>query len=315
MSSFMVDSDEIEIARLRHRKKMRRPAFVRAVRRASSLGLHAKKFLYQVVRRDKDLERRVLFIVGCQRSGTTMMTELFERDPDAIVFSEHSRLSSRDKQQKLRLNPLPSVKRALDGCVFPLVVLKPLVEAHKIKSLLDYFPNSSALWMYRNYRDVAKSDLRQFGIYNGIRNLKFIVKHQPGDWRSEGVSDDVRSTILKFYNDRLDAYEAAALFWYARNRLYFELNLNDDARIQMCRYETLVEQPSQEMESIYQFIGRKHPSEGEGVAAVHDRSVGSGQAVTLRPEIDDLCHSLWEKLNEADALQRQARSATSKSQA
>ena len=302
-SSTFDNSDKIEIARLKHLKKQKKPMYVRAIRKASSMGLHAKKMVYQTVRGSRDETRRILFIVGCQRSGTTMMTELFEQDPDAIVFSEHSRLSSGDARDRLRLNPLSSVKKTLDRSLFPLMVLKPLVETQNVRMLLDYFPNSYALWMYRHYRDVAKSDLNRFGIHNGVRNLRYIAEQNENDWRAERVSNEVQETVMRFYDDRLDPYEAAALFWYARNRLYFELSLGEDHRVKLCQYEALVKHPAHEMGGIYRFIGRRYPGEDTPTATVHTKSVGSGEKVTLRPEIEELCTTMWGQLNEAQSLQ------------
>ena len=56
---------------------------------------------------------KVLMIVGCQRSGTALMSRLFDADRDCRVFGEFSSLSSVGKDG-IRLNPLPDV-----AAVFP----------------------------------------------------------------------------------------------------------------------------------------------------------------------------------------------------
>src|SRR5215208_3275365 len=87
----------------------------------------ASKYLYQRARWRTIGTPKVLFIVGCQRSGTTLMTALFDADRDCRVFQEFSALSSMDKRG-IRLNPLPDVAAVIRRVSAPLVVAKPLVE-------------------------------------------------------------------------------------------------------------------------------------------------------------------------------------------
>ena len=118
------------------------------------------KHVYQNIRW-RALDRpKVLMIVGCQRSGTTLMARLFDADRDCRVFEEFSSLSSVGKDG-IRLNPLPDVAAVLSRVPAPLVVMKPLVETQRVRTLLNYFPNAKALFMYRRYADVANSDLQQ----------------------------------------------------------------------------------------------------------------------------------------------------------
>src|SRR5687767_1563614 len=116
------------------------------------------KHVYQSIRW-RALDRpKLLMIVGCQRSGTTLMSLLFDADRDCRVFGEFSALSCVGKDG-IRLNPLPDVAAVLSRVPAPLVVMKPLVETQRVRTLLSYFPNSKALFMYRRYADVASSDL------------------------------------------------------------------------------------------------------------------------------------------------------------
>src|SRR5688572_7993498 len=111
------------------------------------------KHVYQSVRW-RTLDRpKVLMIVGCQRSGTTLMSRLFDADRDCRVFGEFSVLSAVGKDG-IRLNPLPDVAAVISRVPAPLVVMKPLVETQRIRTLLNYFPNAKALFMYRRYTDV-----------------------------------------------------------------------------------------------------------------------------------------------------------------
>lgn len=260
-----------------------------------------RKRVYQELKFHSNDESVVLFIVGCQRSGTSLINRIFQRDWNARVYPERSRLSpltSLDREKHLRLNPLPDVKRIIERNRAPLVVAKPLVESQHIVTLLDNIESARALWMYRNYRGVALSNMKKFDTNAGIRNLLPIVERQEGNWRSENVSDEVRSVVLKFFSTDMDPYDASALFWWVRNRLFFELNLADDPRVRMCRYEDLVTDPKPMMHGIHDFLGVTYPGD-QVFTEVHSASKTKGQEIKLSPKIEGICEALLTELDDA----------------
>lgn len=254
------------------------------------------KALYRHVRWRNVQNRTIVFIVGCQRSGTTLMTELFEANRAAVVFGEFSRLSSHDKKEGLRLDPLPEVASVLSRVPAPLVVLKPLVETQHIQELLDYFKSSRAIFLYREFRDVASSDLKLFGAKNGISNIRPIAEDEPCNWRSEHVSEEVRATVRRWYSPDMNCNDAAALFWYARNRLFFDLELDRRNDVYLCRYEDLTKDPSGMMERIYRFVGWSGDVP-DIKAKVHTDSIRKGDGLELSPEVRDLCQALLDRLD------------------
>jgi hypothetical protein len=148
-----------------------------------------------------------------------------------------------DLKTKIRLNPLGSVKKIIAKNKASLVILKPLVETQNAIKLLEFFPRSKAIWAYRNYKDVAFSNLRHFGLQNGINNLEPIVMNQSDNWRAENVPDYIRKIVLKYFDKNMNPYDAAALFWYVRNNFFFELNFDVNRDVIMCKYEDLVTKP------------------------------------------------------------------------
>ncbi|MFH1681421.1 MAG: sulfotransferase domain-containing protein [Candidatus Eisenbacteria bacterium] len=256
------------------------------------------KEIYQRARLGPGGARRVLLIVGCQRSGTTMMNDLFQRDLNVKVYREMSELSSLDREENLRLNPLPSVRRAIESHRVPLVVLKPLVESQNILRLLDEMEGSKALWMYRHYKDVAYSNMRKFGPENGIRDLRSIVEGDTANWRAEGVSPETRELVLRRFSEGMSPADAAALFWYVRNRFYFDLDLRGEKRVLLCRYEDMVTDPGVFMRRIYEFVGAPYPGD-DVVAPVHPRSVRKGKDLAIGPEAAGVCEELWNRLEES----------------
>ncbi len=253
-----------------------------------------KKELYHSVLPPAE-EQNILFIIGCQRSGTTMMQRIFEKDLHAKVYGEFSSLSRHDPK-KIRLNPLDQVKKEIKQDTPPLIVLKPLVETQNLQELFDHFPSSKAVWMFRHFKDVAASNLKNFGESNGIKDLRPIFEGNPNNWRSEGASKHVREVVQEFFSEDMNELDAAALFWYARNSLFFDMELENDPRVFMCRYEDLVYQPEVKMKEIYAFTGASYPNKEEITGSVNTSSVGKGKEIKLHPEIEALCNKMLKRL-------------------
>ncbi len=110
----------------------------------SKILLLGTKKLYQTLL-SNGLPRSILFIVGCQRSGTSIMQIVFKRDMNTRSFGEFSELSSNDSKSGIRLNSFELVEKEFSKVKAPFIVAKPLVESQNILQLLDYFRNSKAL--------------------------------------------------------------------------------------------------------------------------------------------------------------------------
>jgi Sulfotransferase domain len=244
------------------------------------------------------MDKTVVFIVGCQRSGTTMIHHLFRLDPDTVTYDEVSPLSSEDPEEQLRLNPLAQVKAQIQADRAPLIITKPLVESQNLFPLLDLFPDTKAIWMYRHYCDVASSNLKFFSQENGFTDLHPILKRSAGNWRSQNMAEiDIRA-IESVYSDNMDPHDAAALFWYARNSLFFSRKYVDDPRIALCCYGEMVTKPDQIMRQAYDFIGHEYPGD-KIVKDVFSRSRGKGRNIPLSPGVRQLCEEMWDRLNSA----------------
>lgn len=265
----------------------------------------ASKLVYQRASRRRVDQPQILFIVGCMRSGTTLMTRLFDEDLGCRVFGEFSELSSADALHGIRLNALPNVAAVIGRVRAPLVVAKPLVETQNVRTLLDYFRGSNALFMYRRFAEVALSDLAKFGSHNGVDNLRPIAEGCADNWRSEGASPAVRALIRKFYSPQMRSQDAAALFWYARNQLFFDLELQSSPRVMLCQYERLVAQPLEVMREIYHVLGAPCPDLTKTTAQVRTPSGKRKSVLDLSPEVRTLCEELQERLDAHHTQQRE----------
>lgn len=241
-----------------------------------------------------------------------MMLRAIDQDWDAKVFSEFSAINlpvgpglpGRDPRGRhsIRMRPLIEVDARLQRIHFPIVALKPLAESQRANQILDALQGSRAIWMYRDYHDVSRSIVRTFGHDVHRRNLEPIVNDEARDWRSELVAEEVRTTVAEHYSPEMDPLDGAALFWYARNRLFFDQRLADDPRVLLLRYEELVADPPDVFGRIYDLAGLPAP-DPRVATGIHVRSVGAGRQAKISPGIAELCDALWERLTIAGERQ------------
>ena len=268
----------------------------RAIQKTKRIGNRKRKRILQLISSGDEANKKILLVAGCQRSGTSMMYKTFERDPVAAVYDEVDVISNKDRVEGLRLNELDTVLANFVKNPATLVVAKPLVESQRIAALLDNIPNSKCIWMYRHYSDVASSNLKRFGDNNGVTDIEPIFRNDQSNWRCEGLSDEVRNLITSFKSRGLLEGDAAALFWYARNSLYFQQSLENDDRVYLCQYEHLVKKPQIVIKDIYRFIGVPYPSD-KVLFGISPRSIGKGSDILLSDDIRELCDAMMDKLH------------------
>ena len=254
-----------------------------------------KEICHQIF--EKNISKKtIIFIVGCQRSGTTMLSQIFEKDYRTKVYNEvHSKVSSQDSNG-LRLNPLPILKEQINNNNAGIIIAKPLVESQHTDKLLNDFPNGKAIWLFRHYKDVTSSDLKKFGYENGIKNLRKILFEKEYTWRSENISKQTLALVNKYFKESMSQNDAGALFWYTRNILFFDQNLAENDRVLICKYEDLVSEPQKTMNNLYQYINLSYPKK-KITSSVHSSSIKKGKNLTIHPEIELLCQELYLKLN------------------
>ncbi|MBE0567174.1 MAG: sulfotransferase [Krumholzibacteria bacterium] len=262
--------------------------------------LRLRKRARQFVKYRPGMPKTVLCVVGCQRSGTSMLHHLFRLDQDTVTYDEVSPLSTRDPE-RLRLDPREDVQRRIASDRAPFVVLKPLVESQNLPQMLDWFPDARAIWIYRDFRAVAASNLRFFGERNGFDDLAPILAGDCADWRAEHLAPADAERIRQAAAGPLGAHDAAVLFWWARNSLYFSLGLVSDPRVALCRYEDLVTSPAAVMRRAYAFVGRPYPGDAI-VKDVFAGSKGRGRDLPLGDAVRAMGEGMLAELDAARSL-------------
>ena len=243
-------------------------------------------------------QRRVLLIFGCQRSGTTMLQQTFlDRSWRILILEEHDRrLVGRGAgPEETAWQEYSTVLDRIHRLPFEVVAAKPLVESASATALMDAASAVKAVWMIRHYAEVARSNVSKFGMGNPFLDLRPIRSRDAADWRYTGVTEETWEMVNAMLSRRLTPLDAAALFWWTRNQLYFDQRLWDDNRVRILRYERACNQPEEVIRSLSCHIGLTLPI---GSIAPRVRARPSLPETTeLDPEVDRLCRMLWDSFD------------------
>lgn len=237
-----------------------------------------------------------VFIVGAQRSGTTMLGNCLGRSPEIENLGEND---TRAFEQN-SLKDLNSVSDLVDMSPYRFLIFKPLKDSCSILDLLQLNPTGMAIWMYRDFADRVNSAVKRFGRHplDVFGNYK---KNGTEAWQLIGLDKDDSEFIRSLDIDRLSANDGAALMWYVRNKLFFNLDLQNSSRVRLFSYDAFVNNASHEMESLSDFL--KFNFSPRMVAGVHGQSLRKTSPPEIESSIEKLCVSLYERLETVRSMQ------------
>ena len=238
--------------------------------------------------------KRLLFVAGIQRSGTNMVMDMLERSRATEVFHERDARAF----ENYELRDRATVQRLVDESPARFVVFKALCECQDIRDLLNAFPRSQSLWVYRNYEDVVSSHVRKWsGMPNSIAEIAGSDTATAG-WRGRGMSASTRAFVKRCQHPDLSNASACALFWYFRNVLFFEQDLDADPRVKLIQYEQLATRPRDSAIALFDFV--ELPAERSAYGFVASRSVGDRrETLDIDPVIREACEALQTRLQAA----------------
>jgi hypothetical protein len=194
-----------------------------------------------------------VFLVGVQRSGTNMVVRGLEAAPEFEVHNENDRRAF----DRFELRRLPTIQGIVAASTHRFVLFKPLCDSHRVDELLDDVgtPGSGrALWAYRSVDGRVASALAKFGDVN-LRMLRAIASGGADDrWQAQRMSQNTLEFIRSFDYDVMSPATAAALFWWARNRLVFELGLDRRDDVALISYDALLADPEPRMREVCAFL-------------------------------------------------------------
>lgn len=268
---------------------------LKKVRRRTFLA--TKRMLQKTRSSGSPGDKQVHFVAGVQRSGTNMMMNVLEQHLDTDVYHETDPRAF----DHYEMRPPNEIRALVAASPARHVVIKALCELQSLSSLLDRFMPAKAAWIIRNVDDVVNSHLRLWtGMPESIRRI--VEETETAGWRGRGLSPDTLETLRRHYHPGLSNASACALFWYLRNVLYFEQQLDTDPRVILVRYEDLVTEPHSKFHEIFSFFGLDYtPRIGRRVFA---SSVRKSTPPEIEAPVRRLCEDLDDRLKSCIQLKR-----------
>ena len=263
-----------------------RQQFQRVGNRLEMLSIRKAKTVLHRLR--APAQRRRVFVAGAQRSGTNMLMRILERSFQTQVFHEIDPRAFDNFQMRER----PVIHRLADQSRAPLMVIKALCEAEQLPELLTEFAPARAVWIVRRVDDVVNSSLR---IFNTVAFRVREIAEDPatGGWRGRGMSSATQRLLRQHCHEGLDDASAVALFWYMRNVLFFERQLEQREDVLLLHYEDLVTHPAEISRQLFAFLGlhyAPHCSRWVVPSSIHRH-----RPPPIEPAVHALCEDLYRR--------------------
>lgn len=251
--------------------------------------LAGKKALWAMFR-SHGTDSSVVYILGAQRSGTTLLLFCLEKSMEFDVLGESSRA-----MVNYRIQSDDELKDIVSSSHHKIVVFKPLTDSHRSLEFLELMPDSRAIWAFRRVEDRANSSVVKFGDHN-LQILRDLSKGVGLErWQAQGITEELFEFIRSFdYSDMLPE-TASALFWYVRNSLFFASGLENSNKVLPLAYEDLVSDPRNVMQGVCRFIGGDFKD--AMVRDVHAKSIGLSKS-RIPPHVQEICTPLYDRLHE-----------------
>lgn len=234
------------------------------------------------------------FVVGCQRSGTDMTLWTLDRSLDVDRYDEDSRAAfvrCRIKGKKVR-------DRLIARSEAKRVIFKPVCDSHRTRTLLSQHEGSRAIWVYRDFRDVAHSAVVRWGEMNKEHVLALAAGS--GDWgwhqwNRELMEPRYQREVQQFCAEDLNALSAAAVFWYLVNRTFFDQGLQENPGVRLVKYEDVVSSPVEAFRGMCAFLDVAFSE--DMVDDVFATSVRKKDRMLITPRVRDACEDLLQRLD------------------
>ena len=231
-----------------------------------------------------------IFLVGSGRSGTNMLVYYLSRLWHIELYNEDNPAAFKD----WRLRELKNVRMLIDRSQAHIALFKPILDTYRVHVLLSRFPESKVLFAFRHYNDVINSSLKKFGVTNRINHVKAWMNEDFGEFAIAPPPKTIKDFIRSLWKPSLSPESGAALFWLFHNQLFYDLNLGQNERVKLVRYESVVSEPIEEFKKICHFINV--PFEPYITKGVHSSSIKRDSSPEIDPEIQVACESLWQSL-------------------
>jgi Sulfotransferase domain len=255
-------------------------------------GVAARRLVWGL-RHDCSPNARPLYIVGLQRSGTNMLLGAFSASPEAEIHNE-SENSRAFHNWGLREDEV--VRKLILASRHRAIVFKPLVDAHRVVHLMTELGTPTpgrSIWIYRDVRDRIKSSIAKFHDNTGSVVPRIAAGYR--GWETGGLSEERIELVHRLGGAGLSPGSAAALFWYLRNGLFFDLGLDQRDDVELVSYDRFVVDPEPVMRRLCAFADV--PYRAEMIEGIARRPAPTPEEPDIEPEIASLCAELRQRLD------------------
>jgi hypothetical protein len=228
---------------------------------------------------------QLVFVIGCQRSGTTMLTNSLGRSLEVEAYNEDDSAAF----HHLRLLSFETTEKLIGQSYAKAIIFKSICETYKTKLFFEKFPRGKAIFIYRHFNDCIGSMVRVFG----DKQFQQLKKWLDTDFRRFAAappSIEAKGLIQNLYHSGLSDASGAAVYWLFWNQFYFDLGLSRDPRVTSVQYELLVQKPEEYLRHLCDFIGITFVS--SICEAVHSRSINKYPLPDIEPAIRNRCEKL-----------------------
>ena len=248
--------------------------------------------------------KTVTFVLGCQRSGTTMLLNLLSQAPLVSLYRE----GNTSAMENYRIKDSNTIERIIKKDKNKFLIFKPVNDIQHTDQLLAIYPNTKSIWIYRNYNAVINSAVTKWkGAQKEIilwikekyeeKKLSSLNHGEDSQYATyiENINLDSIELIKDLASHDMSNEDGAALLWYIRNKIYFELNLQKDERVKLINYEDLVTNPTEKLKDIFDFIGCNFSNHYAN--EIRATSINKEYSFKIDPEINKICKKMLKDLD------------------
>lgn len=240
-----------------------------------------------------------VYVVGLQRSGTNMLL----RGLDVAPFVEVRNENDRTLFSRFRLRSDDVLRRVVTASQHEVVLIKPLCDSQDVGRLLDLpgLPAGRAVWVVRDVDDRARSEVSKFDDAS-LRALRAVRDGRGATtWQGERLPDGAEALIASFDLETMTADSGAALFWYLRNLLFYDLGLDRRPDVLLFSYDRFVQDPQPQMRALCDHLNL--PYSDDLVANVERRASHASRPLDIDPRVRALCDDLRVRMDATLATQ------------
>lgn len=235
-------------------------------------------------------QSRPVFLVGCGRSGTNMVTKQLSTTWQIDLYNEDNPAAFKN----WRFRELATIEELINRGYSRITLFKPILETHLARMLLDRFPEASVIFSFRHVDDVVNSALRHFGEGNWPNRVKAWINEDFAEFASDSPPEKTKDAVRSRWRPGLTPESATALYWIFYNRLYFDLGLHDDNRVMLVQYEASVLTHEREFVRLCRFLDIRYSA--QMTEGIFSSSIRLSEPPRFNEQIRMDCEVLWQRM-------------------